>query len=319
MRKPEGFIQFPISYNFLEQTALSFETSPRDPSLERREMPEGGLFPCTPSGTPRAEEAAAAAGCRRRLRGAPAVPRPSAPPPRRHSRAPGASPDRLLLLLLLLLPPPPPPPRGASAPARPESRSPGVTSPLGRKAPLLARSSPAAGVPPRRDVALPPRPANTQTHTHTQTDTDTHTPTPPQKARRGRSGRTNSEHLQTGAHSPRLPGRAAAPGREPCRRRAAPRPPRGCRLRWGKASGTGEFTAPGHRLRLGCFGKRHSRCSPSSPQGSGSQFSASRCCLVSLLVTQHYLLGLTKGLPCHRQRERHAWRCAADSAPRTVL
>ena len=287
-------------------------------------MPEGGLFPCTPSGTPRAEEAAAAAGCRRRLRGAPAVPRPSAPPPRRHSRAPGASPDRLLLLLLLL--PPPPPPSSSSSP---RGFSPGTAGeplpwrhlPSRKKSPAPGAVEPRRGGPASPGRCAPPPPRQpTDTHRHRHTDTHRHPhPHPPQKARRGRSGRTNSEHLQTGAHSPRLPGRAAAPGREPCRRRAAPRPPRGCRLRWGKASGTGEFTAPGHRLRLGCFGKRHSRCSPSSPQGSGSQFSASRCCLVSLLVTQYYLLGLTKGLPCHRQRERHAWRCAADSAPRTVL
>ena len=218
-------------------------------------------------------------------------------------------------LLLLLLPAELQPRHGRRA-------APLASPPLSEEKPRSWRGrAPPRGSRLAGTLRSPPAPP-THRHTHTHRQTQTHTPPhphPPQKARRGRSGRTNSEHLQTGAHSPRLPGRAAAPGREPCRRRAAPRPPRGCRLRWGKASGTGEFTAPGHRLRLGCFGKRHSRCSPSSPQGSGSQFSASRCCLVSLLVTQHYLLGLTKGLPCHRQRERHAWRCAADSAPRTVL
>ena len=211
-------------------------------------MPEGGLFPCTPSGTPRAEEAAAAAGCRRRLRGAPAVPRPSAPPPRRHSRAPGASPDRLLLLLLLP-PPPPPPPRGASAPARPESRSPGVTSPLGRKAPLLARSSPAAGVPPRRDVALPPRPANTQTHGHTHTHIYTHPPTPTHTPRKKR-GEAGVEELTPSTSRPArtLP---ASPGEQPLRGESPaaagqrPVPPAGVGCGGGRRAAPGSSRHPG--------------------------------------------------------------------------
>ena len=251
MRKLEGFIQFPISYNFLEQTALSFETSPRDPSLERREMPEGGLFPCTPSGTPRAEEAAAAAGCRRRLRGAPAVPRPSAPPPRRHSRAPGASPDRLLLLLLLL--PPPPPPSSSSSP---RSFSPGTAGeplpwrhlPSRKKSPAPGAVEPRRGGPasPGRCAPPPPRQhTNTRTHTDRHRHTHPHTPTPRKK--RGEAGveELTPSTSRPARTLPASPGEQPLRGESPAAAGQRPVPPAGVGCGGGRRAAPGSSRHPG--------------------------------------------------------------------------